>query len=352
MCLNPIRIKNKSKKIDIFHGDNLYIEIPCGKCSECKKKKHSDYMVRSYAEYIDTIEKGGYVFFETLTYSNRYVPKFKFNGKEYLCFSKDDVRHFFVRLRRYLDYDGFDVKNKLKYFFVSEYGGKTHRPHYHFLCFMKNKDISPYILKEYIRKSWKFGIIDTRPVEKGVVNGIGAISYVAKYVVKDDDYVKLLGEKIENFTKYVNENSGKKMKEKLLRRINNIKPFHLQSKGFGISLIDSLSDEELLDGVCSVSDKRQVYKKVAIPDYIMRKVYYDCVYNEEGNLCWKLNERGIDRKVKKLDDNINLLVNRYEDIYRNIYNYDISLTDNVDTIKYFKDNIDMWNTQCFHKIGD
>lgn len=118
MCLSPIQIYNRSEKIS-YRGQSLIYTVPCGKCSECKKSKSSEYSLRSYIEYKDTISKGGYVYFDTLTYSDKYLPK----DYGIAHFSRKDITLCLKELRVYLTRAGFTVKDNIKYFLTSEYGG-------------------------------------------------------------------------------------------------------------------------------------------------------------------------------------------------------------------------------------
>lgn len=75
--------------------------------------------------------------FVTLTYNDDNLPLRFVEGRPVADVSKYDVRHFLVRLRRYLPPH---VSKEMKYFLVSEYGpnpedGVIHRPHYHAIFF-------------------------------------------------------------------------------------------------------------------------------------------------------------------------------------------------------------------------
>ena len=68
MCLNPRRILNRSRIYDPNTGGRLYVEVPCGQCSECLKEKINEYMLRSYAQWEWCKAHGGFAFMECLTY--------------------------------------------------------------------------------------------------------------------------------------------------------------------------------------------------------------------------------------------------------------------------------------------
>lgn len=113
---------------------------------------------------------------------------------------KRDIQLFLKTFRDYLS------EYEIRYFATGEYGPETFRPHYHFLLYIndselveasevchmsdfpqwtwprkKGKVIRPddkiSILEYYIRKTWKYGIVDCEYIKDGT-----ASSYVASYV--------------------------------------------------------------------------------------------------------------------------------------------------------------------------
>lgn len=79
--------------------------------------------------------------FLTLTYDNENIP-YRMTWDEgtgevlveNYSLNYEDMKAFWKRLRRYLEYHELD-KGKLMYFQCGEYGGKTHRPHYHAIVY-------------------------------------------------------------------------------------------------------------------------------------------------------------------------------------------------------------------------
>lgn len=184
------------------------IELPCGKCALCQVRKRKDMSVRLSHEascYEDCC-------FITLTYDDEYIPmtdcsikwddkKTDVNTIEILrgdsfgipTLLPADVQKFMKRLRRHLEYIPVHRKgirdhvNKIRYFAVGEYGGKTHRPHYHIMIFGWKpsdmvfwKDNGSYITcrSSQIEKLWKFGFSTVGEVNHGVAK------YCARYVTK------------------------------------------------------------------------------------------------------------------------------------------------------------------------
>lgn len=167
MCLNPINIKNP-RQFYRLGLDRLTLSVPCGECLECRKQKTNDWFVRLAYEYKDCISHGGSVYFVTLTYNNQSVPVLDTTSDEFLVlndvhgefvdgvspvvpkfthkgFNKKQVRNFFKSMRQWFTCPTLPKRYRLnipdgvKYFLVSEYGGTTHRPHYHFLLFLPKK---------------------------------------------------------------------------------------------------------------------------------------------------------------------------------------------------------------------
>ena len=87
MCYRPIKILNPSRR----YNDDMqkYIYVPCGHCADCQRVMHNEWFFRCMIEYQDCINKGGSVYFITMTYSEENLPKFTLpNGKECLGFNK------------------------------------------------------------------------------------------------------------------------------------------------------------------------------------------------------------------------------------------------------------------------
>lgn len=149
-CIHPISIYQQGKPVT----------VPCGKCSECLRKKRNDWCVRLYYEHKVSVQS----YFLTLTYNEYTVPR---NG-DIMVLCKRDVQLFLKRLRMELT----DVK--LRYFFVGEYGDNSERPHYHALIFV-DKYLNLNDFRELIGKHWQLGFNSLSEVTPQ------RISYVASY---------------------------------------------------------------------------------------------------------------------------------------------------------------------------
>lgn len=145
--------------------DAQRFEVPCGKCIPCLGNKRSDWSFRLEQEF--KYSKGA--LFVTLTYDEKHRPS---NGS--LC--KRHLQLFMKRLRK------ADGTNKIRYYAVGEYGGKSGRPHYHILLFNVTDE-------SIVRKSW----FDKKGRPVGIVH-IGrvtpaSVAYVTKYIVQPQEEV-------------------------------------------------------------------------------------------------------------------------------------------------------------------
>lgn len=311
MCTSPIQIYNRSSFISL-RGQALLFSVPCGKCEECKKIKSSEYTLRSYFEYLDCQSKGGYVYFDTLTYSPKYLPvDYKISH-----FRRADITLCLKELRVYLTRAGFDVKDNLKYFITSEYGGKKHRPHYHVLFYINIPNLDVTTFWNYLNKAWKFGFLDRRATAyKRVVNSTAAINYVAKYVQKDQEWQNVVDAKLARLHRIGADSQ-------FAAKLKDFQPFHKQSQGYGANFLKFTSlDDILRNGYITIPDRQFVIKNYAIPMYYKRKLFYYQTKDSEGKYHWHLNSLGVDYKCNQLDSVINQQVDRYQAIIDNLKSY-------------------------------
>lgn len=172
-CLNPIRIKNpryigvpadqlpEFSPILTASGEILpidyWIDIPCGKCILCQRKRQQEWRIRLSHEF----EQNHPALFITLTFNDDYLVKFiQDPGKA--------VSLFLDRLRK------SDIK--CRYFIIPELGDQTNRIHFHGILFGID-----YIDQSLLNSLWKYG-----HTWIGYVNE-KTISYVTKYVLKPTD---------------------------------------------------------------------------------------------------------------------------------------------------------------------
>lgn len=148
-----------------FRSTTQKMDLPCGKCHECKARRSSGWAFRLYQE----LKRAKTAYFVTLTYDNLFLPLLE-NGMPSLV--KKDLQNYLKRLRK------ANKREKLKYYACGEYGGKTKRPHYHMILF--NAD--PFT----IETEWRDQDTILGNVKLGDVNP-ASIAYVCKYMNKKSD---------------------------------------------------------------------------------------------------------------------------------------------------------------------
>lgn len=328
MCYSPINILNPTKHFN-HKTSRQRLKVPCGKCGECRTALQQSFEARVYYEYQACEDAGGYGLFQTFTYDEQHVPRL--HGIR--CFSTKDYRLFTVNLRHKLVREGKDPKS-LKWIWCTEYGGQTYRPHAHAIFFCYDPSITPELLCEYLDYAWarftvvgkrnddgswhreSLGFLDTTNVDgtrnhtpaQRKIDGHGALAYVAKYVCKDLDFEKVIsGQVHSSYDGTPIDRLSKEDKKEMF-------PFHRQSNGLGISMVD-LPKKHLIDGVCKVPDKIQKFKYIPLPQYIDRKVFYDYDKNDK---CFKLNEEGVSMKIHRFNHNLYSVTKQLTDLYNNV----------------------------------
>lgn len=108
------------------------IKIPCGYCLGCRLDKSNAWATRIMLEAKDH-KKNCFI---TLTYAPEHLPI----RENHMTLKKKDLQDFIKRLRYHLN-------KKISYFACGEYGGQTHRPHYHIIIFgWEPDDLKPISL--------------------------------------------------------------------------------------------------------------------------------------------------------------------------------------------------------------
>lgn len=281
MCLKLQEIKNPSYgkttyvqahgSLAVVNSDLVdkreFIQVPCGKCAECRKARIDAIIQRCIVESMFS-----YVFFITLTYDNNHLPCLTVNGKKYYFADYKHVQKMFKRFRLVFDRD-------FRYLCVNEYGDTTHRPHFHILMFVPilegDDESTPKFLEKFIFDNlgkyfainkgtdkdpiyeplftYKFGYdpikgmtsnyfvkyIDNDDFKVFAANEgdfvqseskVKAIRYLVGYVCKYDDYEKSLNDIIYKY-KGVDDELFKKLRYKLKSQVR-------YSKGLGSGFID------------------------------------------------------------------------------------------------------------------
>lgn len=171
-----------------LYPPDFYVDIPCGRCEACRKRKRGEWSVRLLNE-IDSHSSSAFL---TLTLDDDSLASFKDDPKR-------PLKLFIDRLRKHL---GF----RPRYWFISELGPSTGRLHYHGIIFGADGDQLP---QELVAGCWKYGFVYVGYVNYKTAN------YITKYMLKCDV---------------------------------NYKPFILCSQGIGLSYVNDHNRDYHLNG--------------------------------------------------------------------------------------------------------
>lgn len=323
MCLNPRKIINRSNHFD--ESKPYYLTVPCGKCPECCNNSCNEWFTRSYFEWT---EHPVSTFFYTLTFNEEHLPHFM----NIPCFNKKLVQKFIKRLRARLA-----PSRTLKYLITSEFGETYGRPHHH-VEFFVSEWINPFQFYKLVEECWTYGFV--KPGKNvGQVNNMNALRYVTKYITKDFSHTDIFYRRLapiivdrfnrvyDNFLKVYNcqplylyyseednviryrklgndfelDDFSKNFIRRVRKVLSSCSPFHLQSSRLGMAAFNSpyvnFEDEYL-----SIMHNDMTVHNYPIPRYFKRKLWYDCVENENDGKRNKfvLNEEGIKHYINRL----------------------------------------------------
>lgn len=203
----------------MFQTHTIYgepVKVPCGSCITCFSTKQRFFSHRIQCDVASLNRQGVGSSFCTLTYND-----------DPHTISKADFQKFFKRLRKSCD-------RPFKYLALGDYGGKTQRPHYHFLGIGLPSEVANH----FVRKSWPFGFCDVEPITSGNIN------YVVRYISKmDSNYKQAFAD------------AGVEQ------------PFSLKSLGLGNTLF-----EQQYDTICDTGRYIWNGRSYAVPPYWLAKL--------------------------------------------------------------------------------
>lgn len=326
MCTKPIRIKNNSKYIALNTGHAIYVYVPCGKCNECVKAKQNEWTLRTYYESRATLNQGGYIYFDTLTYSNDNLPRLSnFNNNlkfNWACFNYRDIRAFYENLRQMLK---LREDRLIRYFITAEYGELRHRNHYHIMLFV-NANIDPLYLSKCVAKSWKKGRTDGMPwkssnyvLQHNYLNtlNIDCIRYISKYVNKSQTFMNIINDRWKKLEKFYEKSKFNKLELKKIKKqyYRLCTPFHRQSQGYGISAIENLTVDDIIKNPVLTYPNTTINlkTKVRLPIYFYRKLFQKQIKYMEKRI-WINNEDGIKFKKAIEQDIVTKIEERLTDL--------------------------------------
>lgn len=255
MCIKPVKIYNRFCNTVHYRSEqgcvievpqhlfshSRYIDVPCGKCAECRNTYIESIYQRAYVE-----SQSSYVYFVTLTYDNEHLPVVVLpSGKKiyYSCY--DDIQSMFDRFRK-------KFSREYRYLCVNEYGDTNYRPHFHILLFVAKhsndtKSTPLFIESEIFSTLGKYFSknVGTRKLPKyeslftyhyKMVNGKLYSNYFVKYVdpytsnsvVANSKDSSIISKTIRYLIMYVNK--GSSIHPDLLSELESIEDVHLRKK--------------------------------------------------------------------------------------------------------------------------
>lgn len=150
-CVNPYSVKDPE-----YNNPRIRIKVACNQCFACMQTKAVHWSIRLQEE----LKVSESAYFLTFTYApeHLYVNE---NGEPSVL--KDHLQLYMKRIRKV-------SRNKLRYYAISEYGGKFGRPHYHMILFNLHGDDL-----DEICKMWCHGNVQVSSLNEA------RIRYVANY---------------------------------------------------------------------------------------------------------------------------------------------------------------------------
>lgn len=248
MCLYPKLIENRKYTATKKNGGAIplmkdkrtaLVQVPCGKCIVCKRKKTREWNIRLQEE----LRKNKEGYFITLTFRDEAIKYIGLQNRKLNGYNKDNwiakraVRLFLERWRK-------KYKKSVRHWLVTELGHEgTENIHIHGIIWTDKEKI-----KE-LNNIWSYGFTHV-----GKYCNEKTINYITKYIHKTDILHKTYEPKI------------------------------LTSAGIGKTYINRL-DAKLNEFKGKETNKlytnRQGYK-MALPDYYKKKIYND----EEREKIW------------------------------------------------------------------
>lgn len=248
MCISPISILNPNFRQGSLgfnrfkNTTDKYIQVPCGNCPQCLSLRQEYFNQTVLLELLNRDLYYGMLSIQPsmMEYTNvgeYHVKKLPWHTLQ-------------LALRRLRSMPKY---KDLRYLVVGEYGGETHRPHFHFIISLPkakdnysrlivHNDLFRDVLKNwsknvgshrvpvykdmlrYVNKNGHFNyhcdFVDTTPLRK-----FGLSFYFSKYMFKADDYIRKLLQKISL--------DDSLSRDEQLSLIRDLKPRYIKSPKFG-----------------------------------------------------------------------------------------------------------------------
>lgn len=251
--IKNVNYGNTSKLSRFKDTSAQFIVVPCGRCSVCLHLKQQYFVQRIQME---ALSHDFYML--TLTYNNESLKHYDCGDLSFAYADVSDWQKMIKMIRKHEDLPPF------KYFLVSEYGGKRHRPHFHAILSFPKDDTQTLAdrwsfeikLNHIFMKNWRTNVGSSRkPIWKPLfeyhctrkrrnfdlhycdpsssTKGLDDVAfYVSKYVLKFDKWADKFKAKL-----YFNL-----PEDEYKEALKVFYPKKLISKGFG-----SISDPKVYD---------------------------------------------------------------------------------------------------------
>lgn len=179
-CFHPItvprftnvKVKLKTGNIVTAQRATGRIQVPCGRCPACRRRKQNEWAFR----ILEEAKYHSKVAFVTLTYDDDHLV---FTDSDIPTLHPQHCTTFLKNLRYDLAYkDSNGIPQSFRYFLCGEYGDQFDRPHYHLIFFYSGERDHEF-LEALFTSRWEHGFIKYEP-------GIspGRAKYCAKYSMK------------------------------------------------------------------------------------------------------------------------------------------------------------------------
>lgn len=242
-CLFPIRLKAPKP---CFRGQ--FIDVPCGKCCECLRKRANDWFLRLKFEQ----KLWKFTYWIGLSYDNSTLV-FDPKSDDLPRLSKRDVQLFFKRLRKSKVFG-----DKIRYFLVGEYGDKYLRPHYHLILF-SDVEFTCQDGHDALMPIWELGFVTFDLVSDR------RLRYVSKYSLKvANPFLEFPVPQFMLCSKrpYIGHNYVEMYKE---HHLSSPSPLAVKFSPFNYSL-PRIFKEKIYD----TEEIKSSYRRVCIRDFICR----------------------------------------------------------------------------------
>jgi hypothetical protein len=266
MCVAPVPLNMRGNELwqekrrleHVYDSD--FINVPCGKCIECRKTHIAGWVFRLTNEFKAKTTKQAH--FLTLTYDDTQFEEeiplelggnYTANGE--LSLNYNHHIQWMKKLRK--TYGQSKKSDPIKYFSVGEYGEKTGRPHFHSIIF--NAD------QQNILDTWGRGNVHFGDVTEASIN------YTLKYCLK-------------RVGRSHDKNYREVETEKLIERA-------LISKGIGIEYAQNPANIKYYNDDIERQITREGGIIQAMPRYYRDKFYTDFAKYKRSNSAQKAIEQ-------------------------------------------------------------